>query len=302
MFSMGGLRRRMPVTFWTFLIGGLALSGFPLLTAGFWSKDEILADAFGRGHIAVFVALALAALLTAFYTMRQISLTFLGSPRTSAAEHAHEPALSMRIPLVGLAVFAVAAGWIGIPEHFPALGGLVPNWVHGFLGASLAEGGAESPFLATPLLISVAAALGGLTLGWWVYRNVAAGAPDPLERALGPVHRILKNKYYFDEFYEDVFVRPAYWLAETVVAGWIDRGLIDGTLHAIGRVSLRIGTWLRQRFDLPVINGGGDLVGAAIQRGGAVLRFVQTGRVQQYLVVGLVFVGIVFTGLLLLRP
>ena len=302
MFSMGGLRKRMPVTFWTFLIGGFALSGFPLLTAGFWSKDEILADAFGHGHLAVFAALALAALLTAFYTMRQISLTFLGSPRTPAAEHAHEPALSMRIPLVGLAVFAVAAGWIGIPEHFPALGGLLPNWVHGFLGASMAEGGAESPFLATPLLISVAAALGGLTLGWWVYRNHAAGAPDPLERALGPVHRILKNKYYFDEFYEDVFVRPAYWLAETVVAGWIDRGLIDGTLHAIGRVSLRVGTWLRQRFDLPVINGGGDLVGAAIQRGGAVLRFVQTGRVQQYLVVGLVFVGIVFTGLLLLRP
>jgi NADH-quinone oxidoreductase subunit L len=77
MFNMGGLRKRMPITFWTFVFGGLALSGFPLFTAGFWSKDEILAHAFGHNHWAVFFALALAALLTAFYTMRQISLTFL---------------------------------------------------------------------------------------------------------------------------------------------------------------------------------------------------------------------------------
>jgi len=148
----------------------------------------------------------------------------------------------------------------------------------------------------------VAAALGGLTLGWWVYRGVAAGSPDPLERALGPVHRILKNKYYFDELYEDVFVRPAYWLSETVVARCTDRGLIDGTLHAIGGLSLRVGAFLRKWFDLLVINWIGDQVGNLVKLGGSVLRFVQTGRVQQYLVVGLVFVGLVFTGLLLLRP
>ena len=82
MFNMGGLRKKMPITFWTFLIGGFALSGFPLVTAGFWSKDEILADALGHGHLGVFMTLALAALLTAFYTMRQITLTFLGEPRT----------------------------------------------------------------------------------------------------------------------------------------------------------------------------------------------------------------------------
>ena len=87
MFNMGGLRKKMPVTFWTFLIGGLALSGFPLVTAGFWSKDEILASTFGS-HAAVFWTLAVAAFLTAFYTMRQITLTFLGEPRTEAASHA----------------------------------------------------------------------------------------------------------------------------------------------------------------------------------------------------------------------
>ncbi len=89
MYNMGGLRKKMPVTFWTFLFGGLALSGFPLITAGFWSKDEILADAFAHAPI-VFIVLALAALLTAFYTARQITLIFLGEPRTKAADHAVE--------------------------------------------------------------------------------------------------------------------------------------------------------------------------------------------------------------------
>ncbi len=89
MFNMGGLRKKMPITFWTFLIGGFALSGFPVLTAGFWSKDEIFAEAFGSGHLVVFITLAIAAFLTAFYTMRQITLTFFGQPRSKAAEHAH---------------------------------------------------------------------------------------------------------------------------------------------------------------------------------------------------------------------
>src|ERR1043165_2823424 len=94
MFNMGGLRKKMPVTFWTFLIGGFALSGFPLITAGFWSKDEILAEAFAHNP-AIFITLAVAALLTAFYTMRQITLTFLGAPRTKAAEDASETPWTM---------------------------------------------------------------------------------------------------------------------------------------------------------------------------------------------------------------
>src|SRR4030066_82007 len=90
MYNMGGLRKKLPVTFITFLIGGFALAGFPIGTAGFWSKEEILADAFGHGHLVVVLVLALSALITAFYTMRQISLTFLGKPRTKVAEHAVE--------------------------------------------------------------------------------------------------------------------------------------------------------------------------------------------------------------------
>ena len=110
-----------------FLIGGFALSGFPLLTAGFWSKDEILADAWATHQYAVFWTLAIAAFLTAFYTMRQISLTFLGKPRTEEAEHAHETPATMTVPLIVLAVFAVGFGWVGIPEDFPLIGGLIPT-------------------------------------------------------------------------------------------------------------------------------------------------------------------------------
>ncbi len=116
---MGGLRKKMPITFWTFLIGGFALSGFPVLTAGFWSKDEIFAEAFGNGHVVVFITLALAAFLTAFYTMRQITLTFFGEPRTKAAEHASETPWTMTVPLIVLAVFAVGYGWVGYPGTIP---------------------------------------------------------------------------------------------------------------------------------------------------------------------------------------
>src|SRR5512138_1287526 len=180
MFNMGGLRSKMPITFWTFLIGGFALSGFPLITAGFWSKDEILASTFGS-HMAVFLTLAIAAFLTAFYTMRQITLTFLGEPRTTEAEHAQETKWTMTTPLVILAVFAVTYGWVGIPEEFPVLGGLVPNWVHEFLGKSLAEMPEAAPFSAVPLLTSLVVALGGLLIGWLYYRNVKTAEQDALQ-------------------------------------------------------------------------------------------------------------------------
>src|SRR5512147_2552429 len=172
MFNMGGLRKKMPITFWTFLIGGFALSGFPVVTAGFWSKDEILADAFAHGHWAVFGTLAVAAFMTAFYTMSQITLTFLGEPRTKEAEHAQETKWTMTAPLVILAFFAVTYGWVGIPEHFPLLGGLVPNWLHEFVGGTLAEHPEVIEFSPWPLLTSLLVALGGLTAGYFAYRNV----------------------------------------------------------------------------------------------------------------------------------
>jgi len=291
MMNMGGLRKRMPVTFWTFLIGGFALSGFPLVTAGFWSKDAILGGAWEGGYVVVFVVLALAAFLTAFYTMRQISLTFLGEPRTKAAEHASESDPIFRtilFALVVLAFFAITAGWAGIPESFPGLGGLLPNWFHEFVGGTLLERPEAEAFNVVPLATSLVVALGGLLLGWLTYRNVPAGADDPLKAPLGPIHTLLKNKYYFDEMYAFAFVRPAVWLSETFVSTWVDRGVIDGTLHLVARTAIPIGNAFRNYFDAPVVNGSGDLVGNSVKWFGRTFRVIQTGKVQQYLLVVMV--------------
>jgi NADH-quinone oxidoreductase subunit L len=283
MFNMGGLRKKMPITFWTFLIGGFALSGFPLITAGFWSKDEILADAFGHGHWAVFVTLAVAAFLTAFYTMRQITLTFLGEPRTKEAEHAQETPWTMTAPLVVLSVFAIAYGWVGIPEHFPVLGGLVPNWFHEFVGSTLAEHPEAVEFNIIPLLTSLVVALGGLTFGYFAYRNVSSQSEDKLQIPL------LKNKYYFDEIYDFILVKPATWFAETFVYKWMDKGFIDGVLHIFGPVTDGLGSFIRNKFDLPVINRFfGDGSADVTYWFGGKLRAIQTGRIQHYLMLALV--------------
>ncbi|MEJ2262390.1 MAG: NADH-quinone oxidoreductase subunit L [Anaerolineales bacterium] len=288
MFNMGGLWKKMPVTFWTFLIGGFALSGFPIFTAGFWSKDEIFADAFLHGHITAFITLAVAALLTAFYTMRLITMTFFGEPRTEAAHYAQENRWTMTFPLGVLAALAITAGWVGIPEGFPVLSLFVRNFIHEFVGGTLLEPPEPILFHPFPLATSIVASLGGLYLGWLVYRNVPAGAPDPLQERLGGVYTVIKNKYYFDELYDFLFVRPAYWVSETFTYLWLDRRVIDGILHAVARVMFSLGSIFRNWIDKPVVNGFGDLVGETVKRLGRSFRFVQTGRVQQYMVMALV--------------
>jgi NADH-quinone oxidoreductase subunit L len=292
MFNMGGLRRKMPITFWTFLIGGFALAGFPLVTAGFWSKDEILASTI-NGHVAVFLTLAIAAFLTAFYTMRQITLTFLGEPRTDVADHAQETKWTMTTPLIVLAIFAVAAGWSGISEHFPLIGGLLPNWFHEFVGSTLAETPEAAPFSWIPLLTSLVVALGGLLVGWLVYRNVTALEDDALQVP------VLKNKWYIDEIYSVVFIRPAIWFSEVFVSEWMDKGVIDGILHGFGKAATAIGSTLRTRFDVPVINGFfGDGTSKVVKSAGSKLRPIQSGRIQQYMVLSLIvliaLVGLIY--------
>ncbi len=287
MTNMGGLRRKMPLTFLTFLIGGLALSGFPLLTAGFWSKDEILAGAFDGGYRIVFITLALAALLTAFYTARQITLTFLGQPRSRAAEEASESRPTMVYPLVVLAFFAITAGWIGIPHTFPVLGGLIPNWMESFVGSMVPKHELLIVPSRIPLITSLVVSLGGLFLGWWTYRRTQAGALDPLQRPLGVFYKWMRNKFYFDELYHFLFVRPATWFAETVSYRLIDQGFLDGNINGIGRLSLLVGRFLRFVIDIPVINGLGNALGDGTRELGADLRRAQTGRVQQYMVISI---------------
>ena len=290
MTHMGGLRKKMPLTFWTFLIGGLTLSGFPIITAGFWSKDEILAEAYGTSHLAIFVVLALAALITAFYTGRQITMTFLGKARSKAAEHAHESTWTMTVPLVVLAIFSVVIGWAGVPKGFPVLSSFIPNFVHEFVDSTLLEHSEVLEFNLVPLLVSVGVALGGLLVGFLMYRRFEAGAPDPLAR-LGRVYVWIQNKYYFDELYDFLFVRPAYWFAEIFVYRGIDRRVIDGFLHWVASLAGRLGGWLRNKIDIPIVNGSGDFVGEGIKTAGHQGRVIQTGRIQTYLIAGVIFIG-----------
>jgi NADH-quinone oxidoreductase subunit L len=308
MRAMGGLASRMPLTFAAFLAGGLSLAGFPLLTAGFWSKDEILSSALHTSP-AVFAVLACAALLTAFYTARQLTLVFLGRPRSPAAEHAAEPSRWMLAPVAVLAVFAVAAGWAGIPENFPLLGGIVPNGIERLLPGAAQPLSAEavtglmetrqpicctlaapeaSPFSYGALLVSILASLGGLTLGWLAHRRYRAGDPDPLERALGPLYPFLQAGCRFDDLYRAAFVVPARWIAEVFISDWIDKRLLDGGLHAAAKAAAALGRLLRNSIDLPLINGAADALGGGTQRAGGGLRRLQSGRVQEYLLIGLI--------------
>ena len=285
MFNMGGLRKKMPITFWTFLIGGLALSGFPVLTAGFWSKDEIFAEAFGTGHLQVFIVLALAAFLTAFYTMRQITLTFFGEARSQAAKHASETTWTMTLPLVVLAVFAVGVGWAGMPAWFT--GGIVPDWFHEFVGGTLAQVPETVTFNWIPVATSLVVALGGLFCGWLAYRKVSVPSEDRLQIPL------LKNKYYFDEIYAFLFVRPAKWIAEKFTSEYMDQVVIDGVLHNLARFSLFLGHAFRNYFDKPVINEFvGDGAGKTVRASGFGLRKIQAGRVQYYMIVAIVILVI----------
>ena len=324
MFNMGGLRKTMPVTFWTFLIGGLSLSGLPIITAGFWSKDEILADAwlgleqYGSGaHTLVFVLLALAAFMTAFYTMRQIALTFGGEPRSEAAKHANlgrgVVSFTMTLPLVILAVFAIVAGFVGVPTDFPILGPIfspennafhhlviealpLPDTTAAY--ASLPDYHPHAPpFNIVPVATSFIVALLGLWLGWLTYwrKPLKAGQKDPLEDALGPLHPILKNRYYLDDVYEQIFVKPSQWLGVQVIA-FLDRGIIDALLHVIARIFTWLGDLIKV-LNLWLIDGVGDGIPIAIFNFGGWLRRMQSGRVQQYML--LVLVAAVLIGIVL---
>ncbi len=311
MMNMGGLRKKMPITFWTFVVGGFALSGFPIITAGFWSKDEILAVAFDKGTLEgntlaliIFIVLVLGALLTAFYTARQISLTFLGKPRTPLAEHAHESNWFMTIPLIVLSVFALLVGFIGVPEKFPVVGPLIDNnlFEH-FVATTIEEplielfgeaamAGVVLPlteFSYVPLALSVLVAVGGLFLGWWIYgrKPLEREQADPLVRPLGPAYPFLQNKWYWDELYDRIFVVPTRQVARTVVYEWTDRGLIDGTLHLIGRTVFGVGHYMK-RFEEVVISGGVDQAKDGVLWLANEFRSLQSGRIQEYVVVSVI--------------
>ena len=294
MRNMGGLLTRMPRTGWTFIIGGLALSGFPLVTAGFWSKDEILAFAWDGNHQWVFWTLALAAFLTAFYTMRQIGLTFLGRARTEGASHAPESVASMTTPLILISFFAIAAGWVGIPASFPVLGGIVPNWIEHFLEPYMDYMHLHPhhpSFHIMPLAVSLLVALGGLGAGYLVYgQGLKEGQTDPVARILGPIWWMWHRKYWIDELYHGTIVLFTMWLSRFLAL--FDREwVIDWIVNGIGRLALRFGD-LTSDFDRFVVDGFVDGVGWISDQAGHIARMLQDGRVQTYLLFGMLILAV----------
>ncbi len=276
MRNMGGLLARMPRTAWTFIIGGLALSGFPFVTAGFWSKDEILASAWYGGNTIVFAVLVISAFLTAFYTARQIGLTFLGTPRTEMAKHAPESVPSMTWPLMLIAPFAIGLGFIGIPGA---------NWLEGFLEPYIEHlefHPLHPEFSFIPMLFSIVVALGGLWTGYRVYgKGLAVDQIDPLRNVLGPFWMVLHNKYKIDEIYNATIV--AFSLALSKFLYWFDDlWVIDPIVDAIGTAGILLSKFAAE-FDRLIVDGVVNLSGGISSRLGSILRNTQDGHVQVYL-------------------
>jgi NADH-quinone oxidoreductase subunit L len=233
---MGGLRKEMPWTFRTFLIGTLAIAGIPGL-AGFFSKDMILAAVWHSpnfGKLLWVVALTVAG-MTSFYMFRLLFLTFAGAPRYTHHDvhHVHESPPAMLIPLIVLAVLSIVAGYIGIP---PALGGHEP--IAEFLkpGTVAEEAHAGSMALEWVLMGSSVAAAGvGLLLAYLFY-IARPELPARVSASASALYSILTNKYYVDEIYEAILVLPIIVASRQFLWRFIDAGVIDGTVNGIGTV------------------------------------------------------------------
>jgi NADH-quinone oxidoreductase subunit L len=198
MRNMGGLRKTMPVTFWLYMIGTLALAGiFPF--AGFWSKDEILADAFREGYTTVYWMLSIAAFFTAFYMGRQIWMVFFGGARHEAAAHAEESPKIITAPLMVLAALSVLGGALNLPGAHT-----LTHWLEHTIEVHAGE------FVMSVALISTALALTGVFVSWLIYgRNpLKAGQPDPLKRPLGFLFTGMEHKWFVDEGYSGCLCQP----------------------------------------------------------------------------------------------
>ncbi|MFC1463679.1 MAG: NADH-quinone oxidoreductase subunit L [Candidatus Brachytrichaceae bacterium NZ_4S206] len=228
MRHMGGLARKMPITFVAFLLGGLALAGVPPLS-GFFSKDEILLDAF-KHNLPVFALLAVSSVVTAFYVGRQLTLVFAGQPRSEAAAHASESNWLMTAPLIALTIGTVFSGLFNFPGTHPLTDWLAPVVRHG-----------EAPkFDVVLAAVFSALAIGALAGAWLLYR-VPDRAQTETETGLG---RFLAKAWYFDDAYKSAVVKPFYVIS-TVCAQVIDVGVIDGAVNGVGRLFRNLGGSLR---------------------------------------------------------
>jgi NADH-quinone oxidoreductase subunit L len=249
-------------------VGALGLSGVPPL-AGFFSKDEILGAAFHEGHRVLWALLLIGAFMTAFYTFRLVFLAFFGGPRMSkeVAHHVHESPPVMTVPLIALAALTVVAGLaLGIPSTH---GTAFARFLRPVLPLREAEHGGALAFAL--LVLSAAVAVGGVALAWVMY-GVRPVRSESIGVATNPLHALLLRKYYVDELYDTLFVRPI-----LALSGWcarvFDLGLIDG-----------------------IVNGVAGLMAAWAQS----LRRIQTGFVMNY-ALGILLGAVALVGFFLVR-
>jgi len=288
MRNMGGLRKQMRTTWIVYFIGSLALMGiFPL--AGFWSKDEILYYASKQENQLIVVLLIAGAVLTAFYMTRQLIMVFFGKPKSEAAAHAAESPKIMTVPLMVLAFFSIFIGFLNAP-----LFGFTPfaTWLEGLRKASEGFEFARALFLA---VLATVLAAGSIVVAYFIYRPKAqkAGVDDPL-RKLGFIFKVLNHKYWIDELYGRLFVKPYVWLSN-FLAWVIDWRFWHDWFHerAIRDTFLKITDFLANPIDKLVIDGAVNGTGRVVAWASGGLRKMQTGYVRTYalaLLIGVVFV------------
>jgi len=253
MRKMGGLRSHMPTTYRTYVIAALAISGAPL-TAGFFSKDLILWQAFSHGALGLWALGLLTAGMTAFYMFRQLFMVFHGELR--AAEHVrghlHESPPTMTLPLVVLSLGSIFSGWLGAPEYL--WGSKWDRWLAPIFGAQTHHGSLESEILVTAATLALVGA--AIYLAYLRHGRAVATMTQEAEPRAGAFYRLLLNKYYVDELYDRAVVRP--FTASSA--------------------------WLARVFDPLVIDGIANGIAGTARRASELWQGLQTGNVQHYLV------------------
>jgi NADH-quinone oxidoreductase subunit L len=307
MRNMGGLRHKMKTTFWVYLIGGLALAGIVPL-AGFWSKDEILTEASALNPLIVWI-LIIAAFLTAFYMGRQIFMVFFGESRSEPATHAKESPPVMTIPLIILAFLSFFGGFL----NFPTLHGFTTWLEHAIQVATEGAASGEATaggFNFTIAILSTVVAVSAIALAWYLYMRRAKDmeklplnkrADDPLRLMLGPVFTLLENKYWVDEFYGYVVVKPYQWLSK-FLAEKVDEAFWHDFFHdtILAASFNRLTQFLSGPIDLGIIDGVSNFLGDGFKELSAQMRKLQTGFVRNYALS--IFIGVVFIiGYLIIR-
>jgi NADH-quinone oxidoreductase subunit L len=272
--EMGGIFRKMKITGLSFVIASLAISGIPPF-AGFWSKDEILSEILRNNHPFLFGLAVVTSLLTAFYMFRLIFLVLFGKSRSEI--HPHESPAVMTIPLAILAVFAIFIGLIGSP--------FMNNVFQKFIYPHEAE--IMKPDYAVMGLSTLLATL-GIAVAYLLYilnRNLL---PQRIRQNFTPLYNLVYNKYYVDEIYAFLFIRPTIRLAK--LAFKFDLGVIDGTVNGVAKLTVilsKIAAWI----DRYVVDGAVNMTAKIVEIFSLVLRRMQTGYIQTYLLIA--FFGLV---------